>query len=366
MRDKIRVLAINPGSTSTKIALFDDYDELFSTKINHSTEQLKIFGDIQSQLAYRTETVEKTMAEKGFAMADVDVFAGRGGGLVPVDSGVYEVTGLLVEHASKGTAGQHPAQLGSQIAKTFADRYDKRAVIVNPPDVDELCELARITGVKGVYRESHNHTLNQKEIALRFCASRGIKYKDINLVICHLGGGISITAHQEGRMIDSNDIIKGSGPMTPTRAGDLPYINVIDLAFSGAYTKRELTDKLNKYGGATDIIGSSDFQEIENLAIGGDKYARITFEGIIYQSAKYVGAMAVAMKGRVDAIILTGGISKSKIFTDKMKEYISWIAEVVVIPGEFELEALAAGAVRAARGEEELKKYTGTPVWDGF
>ena len=366
MKDKIRVLAINPGSTSTKIALFDDYEELFRTTINHGLEELRAFAEIQDQLAYRTATVEKAMIAKGFFMNDVDIFAGRGGGLVPVAGGVYEVSDLLVEHASKGMTGQHPAQLGSQISKLFADRFGKRAVIVNPPDVDEFCESARITGIKGIYRESHVHALNQKEIALRFCTSRGMIYDDVNLIICHLGGGISITAHEKGRMVDSNDIIKGSGPMTPTRAGDLPYMNVIDLAYSGKYVKKELIDKLNKDGGITDLFGSADFREVEKSAISNNKYAKTIFEATVYQSAKYVGAMAVALKGKVDAIILTGAIAKSMYFTDKLKDYVGWIAEVIIMPGDVELEALAAGAVRIMRGEEELKTYTGVPVWDGF
>ena len=364
--DKItRVLAINPGSTSTKIALFDDYNELFHITINHSTEELKSLSGIQDQLAYRTETVEKAMDEKGYAIEDVDVFAGRGGGLLTLAGGTYEVSDLLASHAAIGMAGRHPSQLAPLIAKRYADKYSKRAFVVNPPSVDEFTDIARVTGVKGVYRESHIHALNQKEIALRFCTSRGVRYKSVNLVICHLGGGISVTAHEKGRMVDSNDIIKGSGPMTPTRAGDLPYMNVIDLAYSGDYTKQELIDRLNKDGGVTDLYGSADFLEVENLA-AGDKYAKIIFEGMVYQNAKYIGAMAAALKGEVDAIIMTGGISRSRYYTDLIKDYSGWIAEVVVMPGEFELEALAAGAIRVMRGEEKLQTYSGTPVWEGF
>jgi len=366
MINKIRVLAINPGSTSTKIALFDDYDELFSTTINHGTDELGAFGDIQGQLGYRTETVENAMVENGYALGDVDVFAGRGGGLLSVGGGVYDVSDLLAEHASKGMTGQHPAQLGSQISKRFADKFGKRAVVVNPPDVDEFCDAARVTGVRGVYRESHIHALNQKEIALRFCASRGLDYLESNLVICHLGGGISVTAHEGGKMIDSNDIIKGSGPMTPTRAGDLPYMEVIDLAYGGGFTKKELINKFNRDGGLTDHFGTADVRDVLEMIAGGDKYAEAVFNGMILQNAKYVGAMAVALKGKVDAIILTGGIANSKFVTGLIMGYVGWIAEVVVMPGEFELEALAAGAVRVMRGVEEARTYTGTPVWNGF
>lgn len=366
MDKSFRILAVNPGSTSTKIALFDNDDEVFSETINHAAEDLKVFKEIQDQLGYRRDMVEKTMESKGYKLTEVDVFVGRGGGLLPLVGGTYEVTELLAEHASRGMTGNHPAQLASQICKQFAEKYDKKAFVVNPPDVDEFDDVSRVSGLKGVYRESHIHALNQKEIAIRFCASRGLKYEDVNLVICHLGGGISITAHKQGRMIDSNDIIKGSGPMTPTRAGDMPYMKILDMAFSGDYTKKQFIDKLNKDGGLTDHFGTADVREIRKLADAGDKYADIVYRGMVYQNAKYVGAMTVALKGKVDAIILTGGIANGKPFTDLMKEYIGWIAEVVVMPGEFELEALAAGALRVLRGEELAKTYTGVPVWNGF
>ena len=367
MDRKIRVLAINPGSTSTKIALFDDYDELFRMTINHSTDELMFFADVQSQLGYRADMIEKAIIENGYTLEDIDVFSGRGGGVKPVIGGVYEVTELLTSDAAAFMSGRgHPAQLGSQIAKKFSDEYGKRAVVVNPPDTDEFSDMARITGLSGVYRESHIHALNQKEIALRFCEARGLKYDEVNLIICHLGGGISITAHEKGRMIDSNDIIRGSGPMTPTRAGDLPYMDLIDLAYSGEYTKRELTDRLNTNGGLTDIFGTAEVRDVMKLMESGDKLAKAVLHGMVYQNAKYIGAMAAALKGAVEAIILTGGISNSKLITEMIEEYVDWIAEIIVIPGEFELEALAAGAVRALRNEEEIKVYTGAPVWDGF
>ena len=365
--DKIRILAINPGSTSTKIALFDDDEQLFSATIQHSPDELGAFREIQDQFEYRVKMLEKAMRDNGYVLDEVDVYAARGGGLASVTGGVYAVTDLMTAHASIPISdGPHPAQLASQIAKRFADKYGKRAFVVNTPDVDELCVLARITGIKGIYRDSHIHTLNQKEIAMRFCKSRGLEYNGVNLIICHIGGGVSITAHEKGRMIDSNDIIKGSGPMSCTRAGDMPYMKIVDLAYSGEYTKKELTDKLNKNGGLTDYFGTSDIRDVVKLIDSGDKYAEIIFDGMIYQNAKYIGAMAVALKGKVDAIILTGGVSNNKYFTDTLSQYVDWIAEVIVMPGEFELEALASGALRAMRGEEEVKIYTGVPVWGGL
>jgi butyrate kinase len=366
MEKKFRILAVNPGSTTTKIALFDNDVEIFSETITHASEELKGFRDIQDQLGYRRDMVEMAMKNRGYPINDVDVFVGRGGGIMSVAGGTYEVSDLVVEHAGSGFVSHHPAQLASQICRQFAEKQGKKAFIVNPPDVDEFEDIARITGVRGIYRESHIHALNQKEIALRFCAARGLKYEEVNLVICHMGGGISVTAHRKGRMIDSNDIIRGSGPMTPTRAGDMPYMKIIEMAYSGDYTKKQLTDKLNKDGGLVDHFGTTDIRDVLKLADAGDCYADAVFRGMVYQNAKYAGAMAVALKGKVDAIILTGGISNSKVFTNLMKDYIGWIAEVVVMPGEFELEALAAGALRVMRGEEEAKSYTGVPVWSGF
>ena len=364
MEKKIRVLAINPGSTNTKIAMYDDYDEQFRKTIEYSADELAQFGDLQAQLEHRTETVQKAVEDEGFEMQGVDVFCSRGGGLRPMAAGVFRISELLAEHASKGMTG-HPAQLAPQIAKLFADRYQKQAFAVDTPDVDELCDQARITGVKGIYRISHTHTLNQKEIARRFCETRGIVYGQTNLIICHMGGGISITAHEKGRMVDSNDIINGSGPMTPTRAGDMPYIQVIDMAYSGEYSKRELVAKLNQEGGLSDHFGSADIRDVLKLINNGDKYAQVVIDAMAYQCAKYAGAMAAALKGDVRAIILTGGMANNAYFTNRIKERVEWIAETVVMPGEYELEALAAGAIRVMRGEEELKEYTGVPVWGG-
>ncbi|MDR0906377.1 MAG: butyrate kinase [Oscillospiraceae bacterium] len=354
-----RILAINPGSTSTKIALFEDGAELFRETVRHAPAELAAFPDVQSQLDFRAAAVENALAERRVELAEIDVFVGRGGGLLPVEGGVYVVDDFLCDHASRGMSGQHPAQLAAQICRQYADRFGKPAFVVNPPDTDEFIDVSRVTGLRGVERESHVHALNQKEIALRFCKERGLKYEDTNLVICHLGGGISVTAHRRGRMIDSNDVLGGSGPFTPNRSGDLPYIKVLDLAFSGEYTQKQLVDRLNKNGGLTDLFGTADVRELLRLADGGDERAALVFDAMVYSVAKYAGAMAVTLRGDTDAIILTGGIANERAFTDKLTEYLAWIAEVVVKPGEFELEALAAGALRVLCGEETAKRYTG-------
>ena len=354
-----KFLVINPGSTSTKIAVFNDDTEMFREVVRHSAEELAPFENVQAQLDFRTEAVEKSLAAHGFSIDDADVFVGRGGGLLPVEGGVYAIDELLCDHASRGMSGQHPAQLAAQICRRYALRGNKPAFVVNPPDTDEFDDVSRITGLRDVARESHIHALNQKEIALRFCAERGLRYEDTQLVVCHLGGGISVTAHKKGRMIDANDVINGSGPFTPNRAGDLPYMRVLDLAFSGKFTKAELVDRFNNNGGLLDHFGTADLREVRRNADAGDTHAALVYEAMVYSVAKHAGAMSVALQGKVDAILVTGGIANEQHFTDKLTEYIAWIAEVVVMPGEFELEALAAGALRAMRGIEAAKHYTG-------
>ncbi|MBQ8974997.1 MAG: butyrate kinase [Oscillospiraceae bacterium] len=360
------ILAVNPGSTSTKVALFENDRVIFSESISHTRQDLERFETIQQQLPFRRQVVMECLQKHGCAPEDIDVFVGRGGGLVPTEGGVYIADELLTEHASRGMRGEHPAQLASQICKALADKYSKRAYIVNPPDTDEFEDISRVSGVKGYYRESHIHTLNQKEVALRWCESRGLRYGDVNLIVCHLGGGISVTAHRRGRMIDSNDIMKGSGPMTPTRAGEMPYLHIVDMAYSGQYTKQELTAKLNKRSGLIGYFGTDDARTVMEMIDAGDEQAKLIFDAMIYQTAKYIGSMAVALKGEFEAIILTGGLSRSGYITDMIRQYAGWMGSIEIIPGELEMEALVAGALRVETGQEKAKRYTGIPVWDGM
>ena len=358
-----RILTINPGSTSTKIAIFEDEREVFREKIVHTAKELSPFPEVQDQLDFRTDVVRRTIEAAGFVLSDLNVFSGRGGGILACVGGTYRVTDLLLDHASRGVSGHHPAQLASQICRRFADEVGGVAFVVNPPDVDEFDDISRVAGLKGIYRESHLHALNQKEIAIRFCAARGLKYSEASLIVCHLGGGISISAHKNGRMIDSTDNIRGTGPMTPTRAGDLPSMAVIDLAYSGEYTKSELIHRLNHVGGFMDIFGTADALELRARADAGDEAAGLIYAGMNYQIAKGAAGMAAALKGKIDAIILTGGLARDRESNAMIREYIGWIAEVVEMPGEFELEALCAGALRVLRGEEPARIYTGEPVW---
>lgn len=361
-----KVFAINPGSTSTKIAMYEGNKEIFSRNVSHDAEKLKEFKEISDQFDYRKETILKALEEEGLTLEGVDAFSARGGGLVNVEGGVYEIGEKLLEHARTGFTVKHPATLGAQLADAFRKEYGGAAFVVNPPDVDEFQDVARVTGLKGVYRESRIHALNQKEIGIRYAASKNRKYEDMNLIICHIGGGISVTAHEKGRMIDSDDIANGDGPMAPTRCGQLPVRDVVKLCYSGKYTEREMYNKITKTGGLVDHLGTSDAREVRQMMESGNEYASLIYNAMIYQIGKTAGAMAAVLKGKVDGIVLTGGISHDQYLVDALKEMLGFIAPITVMAGEFEMEALAAGAVRVLSGAEQAKVYTGVPVWHGF
>jgi butyrate kinase len=363
---KYRIFAINPGSTSTKIAMFEDDTTLFSVNVSHDADVLKTFPEISDQFEYRRQTILEEVEKAGYSLEGVDAFVGRGGGLVSMPGGTYTVNDILFEHAKVGFTVKHPATLGPQLAKYFAEQYGAKAYVVNPPDVDEFNDLARVTGWKGIYRESKIHALNQKEIGIRYAQSQGKKYDEVNLLICHIGGGISVTAHEKGKMVDSNDIAQGDGPMAPTRAGAIPVKDVVKECFSGKYTEKQMNERITKTGGLVDHLGTSDAREVGAMIKAGNEYAKLIYDAMIYQIGKYAGSMAAVLHGKVDAIILTGGISYDQYVVDKLTEMVGFIAPVVVMAGEFEMEALAAGALRVLRGEEEAKEYTGKPVWSGF
>lgn len=356
-----QIIAINPGSTSTKIAVFRDETLLFSRSIDHKAGEMS--DEIQQQLDCRAELVLKTLREAGIDVAQTDAFVGRGGGLVSMESGTYRVDETLLAHARAGTGGQHPAQLASQICARLCAQYGGAAFVVNPPDVDEFSDVARMTGLRGVYRESRIHALNQKEVAYRCCAENGLDYYACNLIVAHLGGGISIAAHQRGRMIDCNDILHGDGPMTPTRCGSVSVAQIIRLCFSGEYTEKELLAKTTKTGGLLDLLGTADVREVEARIAAGDAYAALVYDAMCYQIAKQIGSCAAALEGEVARIVLTGGMSHSDYLTGKVKRAVGWIAPITVIAGEYEMEALAAGAYRVLSAQEKPKSYTGQPVW---
>ncbi|MGC6173588.1 butyrate kinase [Lacrimispora sp. 38-1] len=361
-----KVFTINPGSTSTKIAMFEGEKAVFSKNVSHDAVKLSEFKEISDQFDYRKEMILKELEEAGQTLEGVAAFSARGGGLVNIEGGVYEIGEKLLEHARIGYTVKHPATLGAQLADAFAGEYGGKAFVVNPPDVDEFTDVARVTGLKGIYRESRIHALNQKEIGIRFGKKRGKRYEDLNLIICHIGGGISVTAHEKGRMVDSNDIANGDGPMAPTRCGQLPVKDVIGMCFSGKYTEKEMRDKVTKTGGLVDHLHTSDARAVEEMMKKGDHYAKLIYDAMIYQIGKTAGAMAAVLHGKVDAVILTGGISYDPYVVGSLKEMLSFLAPIEEMAGEFEMEALAAGAIRVLEGKEAAKTYTGEPVWNGF
>lgn len=359
MQKRPRILTINPGSTSTKVGVFDGDQRVFAVTVEHDATELATFPGVSEQMPYRRDMILSALAENGVALDTIDAFVGRGGGLMPTEGGTYVIGDLLLDHATRGANGvQHPAQLGPQLAHELASCNDKPAFVVNPPDTDELCDEARVTGVKGVERHVHLHALNLKETAIRHAAKLGKRYEDVRFVVCHIGGGISISAHDHGRMVDGFDIVGGEGAMAPTRCGSLPVAEVLDYLDAG-HTTADVRQLCMKNGGFVDLLGTSDARSVSERAEAGDGDAARAWDAMVYQICKGIGAMAAVLGGNVDGILLGGGMVHNQGLVGAITEQCGWIAPVAAYPGEFELEAMAAGALRVLDGQEEAKTYTG-------
>jgi len=365
-KNSYRILSINPGSTSTKIGVFDNENLIFKENVVHSPEDLAPFNEISDQREYRLNTILNILRENGIDIESIDAFSGRGGSLECCEGGTYEINEKMYEDAKSMRIVKHPAALGVTLSYELGKKYSKRAFCVNPPDVDEFKVEARITGIDGLYRESRVHALNQKEIVNRYALEIGKNYSDLNLIVCHLGGGISITAHNHGKMIDSNDNVNGDGPMTPNRSGFIPAKPLIKMCFSGKYTEKELGALINKNGGLMSWLGTDDVREVKKMIDDGNMKAKTLYDAMIYQIAKQIGAMYAVLKCNCSAIILTGGIANDEYLVKNLKKYVGKMSEVVVMPGEYELEALSAGAIRVLNGEEDAKEYLGEPVFKGL
>lgn len=366
MNQVYKIFTINPGSTSTKIALFENREKLFAVNVAHDARDLKKFKDIPAQLPYRKEMILSELAEHQVSLEGTDAVVGRCGGMGPLTGGTYVVNDLLLEHSMAGRMTKHPANLGARLAHDFAAVHGGETFIVNPPDTDELQEIARVSGFVNAPRVSKGHPLNQKEVGIRYAASIGKRYEDLNLVIAHIGGGISVTAHQNGRMIDSSNCIDGDGAMAPTRSGAIAAVTLIRMCFSGDYTEKQMYDRITKAGGLVDHLGTADAVEIKARIQNGDTYAKLVYDAMIYQICKDIGAYATVLSGAVNAILLTGGLSNDADLVDRITASVSYIAPVKAYAGEFEMEAMAAGALRVLTGDERPMIYTGAPVWLGF
>ena len=362
-----RIFAVNPGSTSTKIALFDGEKNVFSANVSHDAQKLKQFSSIAQQLPYREETINALLREHRIDLSCIDAFVGRGGGLLSVEGGTYTINETLLSHAVTCANGvPHPATLGPQLAAKFAAEYRKKAYVVNPPDTDELQDIARMTGIRGVYRNVHLHALNLKETAIRHAAAIGKRYEDCNFIVCHIGGGVSVSAHAKGRMIDGNDIVGGEGPMAPTRCGAVPVIEILNYMEKNDMSPKAMKELVVKSGGFVSHMGTSDALEVTARAADGDPEAQLVWSAFIYQIEKEIGAMAVVLKGKIDGILLGGGIVHNKALVEQITRDCDFLAPITAYPGEFEMEAMAAGVIRVLEGKEHLKQYTGVPAWTGF
>jgi len=359
------IFALNLGSTSTKIGVFKNRTLLFSSTIRHSPEQLGGFSDLLEQEIFRIDVVMHTMEEHGFDLAGFDAYTTLVGGISVPEAGAYQVTERMIDQALYKANVKHPVCLGCKIVDGFARRYGGIAMTGTPQSVDELDERARITGLRGIYRESNPHGLSQKEVAIAYARKHGAAYRDLNLVVAHLGGGISVVAHRKGRMVDTNDT-QGDGPFCPTRSGNIPTRALIQLCYSGEYTEEQALELVNRRGGMLSLLGTNDMRTINAWILQGSHYASSVYEAMIYQIAKEIGSRAVALTGDVDAIILTGGMANDVGLADRLRQMCGWIAPVCVMTGDYELLGLGASAYRVLTGEEPLRQYTGEPVWTGL
>lgn len=360
-----RIFVINPGSTSTKLSLFENETCLFTTDPFHDSSVLRQFPTINDQLEYRMDVIRRFIAENHIDLRGVDAIVGRGGGCYSVPGGVYEIDDRLIEDTRAAKGGlYHSSMLGVQLANALHKEYGGQMLMMDPPVVDELCDLSRVTGVRGVNRKAISHALNLKATARRHAKRLGKRYEDCNFVVCHIDGGISITAHKQGRMIDGNDAGGGEGPFTPTRMGSMAVTDM-NLYFRDR-TLEEMKSLCSQTGGLSSHFGTSNSDTIHAMVEAGDPQAARVWNAMIYQIAKYIGAMAVALDGQVDAIVLTGGLLRFEDLVSGICSRCEWIAPVALYPGEFEQEAMAAGALRVLRGEETAKIYPGKPVWSGF
>jgi len=353
-----RILAINPGSTSTKIAVFQGNKSIFLKNIKHSAEEINKFEKITDQFAFRKEIILKELKEAEIQIDLISAVVGRGGLIKPIASGVYEVNQALIDDLNACIMGEHASNLGGLIAEDIAKELPSaRAFIADPVVVDELEDVARITGHPKFDRHSIFHALNQKAVARKYAKANDKNYDDLNLIVAHLGGGVSVGAHEKGQVIDVNNALDGEGPFSPERTGTLPAGQLAKLCFSGEYTLDQVKKMIKGEGGLVAYLGTNDAYEVEMRVKDGDEKAKLIQDAMSYQIAKDIGALSAVLKGKVDAIILTGGMAYNPFLVDYVKERVSFIAPVVVYPGEDEMEALAMNGYMVLKGEVQPKEY---------
>lgn len=353
----LRILAINPGSTSTKLAVYENETPLFETVLQHGTAALAQHGELSAALAFRQKLIEDALMQHGIALSSLAAIIGRGGLLRPIPGGVYAVNERMLEDLRAGTYGDHASNLGAMLALALARGANLPALIADPVVTDELSDLARLSGHPEIARRSVFHALNQKAVAKRYCAAQGLYYEAVNLIVAHMGGGVSVGAHEQGKVIDVNDALGGEGPYSAQRCGGLPANALVKLCARQNLPPVATIKKLTTEGGLLGYLGTDDGREISRRAREGDKQARLFYEGMAYQIAKEIGAAAAALAGEVKAILLTGGFAHDALLMGWIERRVRFIAPVAVMPGEDELRALCEAALRALGGEEPIREY---------
>ena len=347
-----RVLAINPGSTSTKFAVYDGENQVFANTLNHSVEELSHFKSIMDQFGMR---IEKALKENNIELKSINAVVGRCGGLPPVKSGAYLINEEMIDRLTNRPTLDHASNLGATISYSIANEIGVNSYIYDPVCVDESDDVAKVSGLKGLDRVCLTHALNTRAMAIKYAKMNNKNYKDLNLIVAHLGGGISLNIHEKGKMVDF--VSDDEGPFSPERAGRLPAKILVDLCYSGKYTHEEMVKNVRGKGGIVSYLNTVDAREVEDRISKGDEYAKLIYDALALQVAKSIGELATVVNGDVDAIIITGGISYSKYMSESISKRVKFIAPVEILAGENELEALAFGALRVLKGEEEATIY---------
>lgn len=350
------VLVINPGSTSTKVALYDQEFEVKSNKLEHSQDELAKYNSVLDQYEYRLNLINNWLKKENIQTSSLKAVVGRGGLLRPIPGGTYLVTDKMLEDLKLGIGGEHAANLGGILARGIADKENINSYIVDPVSVDEFEEVARISGLNLIERKSLIHALNIKAVSHRRAEELNKDLDELNLIVAHLGGGISVAPLEKGRMIDVNNASE-MGPFSPERTGSLPVGDLIRMCYSGKYSYEDMKKKIKGKGGLMSYLDTIDAREVEKRIEAGDEYAKLVYDAMIYQIGKEIGAAATVLKGEVDDIILTGGLAYSNYIVEKVKEMVSFIGPIVVYPGEDEMGALNKGVLRVIKGEEKAKIY---------
>ena len=364
-KNNYTLLFINPGSTSTKVSVYDNEVSRFERSVEHEAQELLQFPHVNDQVPMRCRVIEEMLAKEGVSLSDIDVFIGRGGSAHTQPGGVTVIDERLYEDTVAGVGGsEHAAKLGVMIAWVFMNRYGKPGYTLNPTNVDEYCDYARLTGIKGLYRTPHSHVLNPKAVAEHHAGVLGGQYEDYNFVVGHIDGGVTLTAHRHGRIIDGTLGADGDGPFAPTRIGSTPVLALLD--YLETHSLDEVRLACSRAGGFVSLFGTSNSDKVHALVEQGDPKAVLVWNTMIYQICKCVGSLSCVLEGKVDAILLTGGLMRFDDITEGIRKRCGWIAPIVVYPGEMEQDAMALPVMKVLRGESTARVYSGRDVWQGF